>query len=42
MITISRTFSIGGVLTDMTSVKLSDPDATFGVKRNDTGEIEDR
>jgi len=39
VITISRTFSIGGVLTDMTSVKLSDPDATFGVKRNDTGEI---
>lgn len=39
MITISRTFSIDGVLTDMTSVVLSDPESAFGIKRNDTGEI---
>ncbi len=35
--TITRTFTIGGVLTDMTSVIFNDPTGTFGVKRLDTG-----
>ena len=34
---IRKTFKVDGVLTDMTSVKLSSSDTTFGVKRNDTG-----
>lgn len=34
--TISQTFKVGGVLTNATSAKLSDPTATFGVRRNDT------
>jgi hypothetical protein len=33
------TFRIGGVLADMTSVKLSDEAGTYGVKRMDTGAI---
>lgn len=36
---ISRTFRVNDVLTDMTSVKFSDPTGTFGVKRTDTGAI---
>lgn len=36
---ISRTFKVNGVLTDMTSVKFSDPTGAFGVKRTDTGAI---
>lgn len=36
---LTRTFKIDGVLTDMTSVKLSDSTATFGVKRNDTDAV---
>lgn len=36
---ISRQFKVDGVLTDMTSVKFSDPTGTFGVKRTDTGAI---
>lgn len=35
--TISQTFKVGGVLTNATSAKLSDPTSTFGIKRNDTG-----
>lgn len=35
-ITIRETFTIDGALTNVTSVVLSDPTATFGVKRNDT------
>jgi len=38
-VTLRETFTIDGVLADVTSVKLSDPTATFGVKRNDTGAI---
>lgn len=38
-VTIQRTFKVDGVLTDVTSCKLSDPTATFGVKRNDTDEV---
>lgn len=34
--TINFKFKINGVLTDATTVKLSDPTATFGVKRTDT------
>ena len=37
--TISQTFKVGGVLTNATSAKLSDPTATFGVKRNDTDAV---
>lgn len=35
--TIQQTFKVGGVLTNATSAKLSDPTSTFGIKRNDTG-----
>lgn len=35
-VTINKTFKVDGVLTDVTSVKLSDPTDTYGVKRNDT------
>lgn len=38
-VTLHETFTIDDVLTNVTSVKLSDPTATFGVKRNDTGAI---
>lgn len=34
---ISESFNINGVLTDVTSVVLSDPTGTFGVRRLDTG-----
>jgi len=36
---ITKTFKVGGVLTNMTSVKLSSFDTTFGVKRNDTDAV---
>lgn len=36
-VTLRETFTIDGILTDVTSVALSDPTGTFGVKRNDTG-----
>jgi hypothetical protein len=36
-VVLEEKFTIDGVLTDVTSVKLSDPTSTFGVKRNDTG-----
>jgi len=36
MSTIRRTFKLDGVLTDMTSVELSNEAATVGVKRDDT------
>ncbi len=39
MSTISKTFEVAGVLTDMTSVTLSDITATFGVKRDDTAAV---
>jgi len=39
MSTITRTFRLDGVLTDMTTVKLSSNDETYGVKRNDTGAV---
>jgi hypothetical protein len=39
-ITIQEKFTIDGVLTDVTSVLLSDPTAAYGVKRNDK-DIED-
>jgi len=38
-IRIVQTFKVDGVLTDVTSAKLSDADALFGVKRNDTDAI---
>lgn len=34
---IKYAFKVDGVLTDATTVKLSDPTGTFGVKRKDTG-----
>jgi len=34
--TVTRNWKIEGVLTDVTSAKLSDPTGTYGVKRNDT------
>ncbi len=36
---IHQTFMIGGVLTDVTSAKLSDPEGAYGVKRNDNGAV---
>ena len=39
MSTITKTFKIDGVKTDMTSVKLSDSAAAYGVKRNDTDAV---
>jgi hypothetical protein len=36
---LNFTMRVGGVLTDATSVKLSDPTGTFGVRRQDTGDI---
>jgi uncharacterized phiE125 gp8 family phage protein len=38
-VTLEEKFTINDVLTDVTSVKLSDPTGTFGVKRNDTGAV---
>jgi hypothetical protein len=34
---IHQTFKIDGVLTSVTTAKLSDPTGTYGIKRNDTG-----
>jgi hypothetical protein len=39
MSVITKTFKIDGVLTDMTSVKLSSYDGSFGVKRTDTDAV---
>lgn len=39
MSSIIRTFKVDGVATDMTSVVLSDPTGTYGVKRNDTDAV---
>lgn len=36
---ISKLFKVDGVLTDVTTAKLSDPTGTYGVKRNDTDEV---
>lgn len=36
---IQKEFLVEGVLTDVTSAKLSDPTGTFGVKRNDTSAV---
>lgn len=38
-ITLTEHFRISDVLTDVTSVVLSDPTGTYGVKRNDTDEV---
>jgi hypothetical protein len=37
--TISKSFYVDDVLTNMTTVKLSDPTGTYGVKRTDTGAV---
>lgn len=37
--TIQRDWRVNGVLTDVTSMKLSDPTGTFGVKRDDTDAV---
>lgn len=37
--TINRTWRVEGVLTNVTSAKLSDPTGTYGVKRNDTDAV---
>lgn len=37
--TIHQTFQVGGVLTDVTTAKLSDPTGTYGIKRNDTDAV---
>lgn len=39
MSTIRATFTVGGVATDVTTAKLSSQDATYGVKRKDTGAV---
>ena len=39
LLTLKETFTIGGVLTDVTSVVLRDSTGVFGVKRNDTDEV---
>jgi hypothetical protein len=36
---IQKEFLVEGVLTDVTTAKLSDPTGTFGVKRNDTSAV---
>ena len=36
---IKKTWKVGGVLTDVTTAKLSDPTGAYGVKRNDTGAV---
>jgi len=38
-VTLHETFTIDGALADVTSVKLSDPTSTFGVKRNDNDAV---
>lgn len=37
--TITKRFEVNGVLTDVTTAKLSDPTGTYGVKRNDTNAV---
>lgn len=37
--TVSKTWNVAGVLTNVTSAKLSDPTGTYGVKRNDTDAV---
>lgn len=37
--TIRRTWKVEGVLTDVTTAKLSDPTGTYGVKRDDTDAV---
>jgi len=39
MPTIRRTWKVNGVFTDVTSARLSSPDGTFGVRRDDTGAV---
>ena len=39
MSTVSVKFKVGGVLTNVTSAKLSDAAAAYGIKRNDTGAV---
>lgn len=36
---IRRTWEVGGVLSNVTSARLSDPTGTYGVKRNDTNAV---
>lgn len=36
---IQKTWRVEGVLTDVTTAKLSDPTATYGIKRNDTDAV---
>lgn len=36
---ITQQFKVAGVLTNVTSAKLSDPTGTFGIKRNDTSAV---
>lgn len=36
---IRQTWKVEGVLTDVTSAKLSDPTGTYGIKRNDTNAV---
>lgn len=36
---VRKTFKVDGVLTNVTSARLSDPTGTFGVKRNDTNAV---
>jgi hypothetical protein len=36
---ITKTWTVDGVLTDVTTAKLSDPTGTYGVKRNDTDAV---
>mgnify|MGYP001301381234 CR=1 FL=1 len=36
---ISKTWSVDGVLTNVTTAKLSDPTGTYGIKRNDTDAV---
>jgi len=37
--TITKKFSVDNVLTNPTTIKLSDPDGNYGVKRDDTGAV---
>ena len=39
VIVLHESFKVDGVLTDVTSAKLSDPTGTYGVKRNDTDAV---
>ena len=36
---LQKTFRVEGVLTDVTTAKLSDPTGTYGIKRNDTDAV---